>query len=255
MAEQEIKVSIPPISLETVPGPRNLIVSWEAFGPNSFNQNIADMQKPHSYGVEGKIVTFREPTSAESILATTPYFTSRAKPIVFDLRCLQTGRIVRTLEGVYVNIPKDAPGNPITDEQILKSFLDNCEKINGIWLYNGNDATLRDFGYAPHETFKQGVQDGRDFAEGGLARVLEHTEKTAEALKEIASEKNYAFGVNVIGFEPANPPLLRVVSLFSNRNLKRYLGGQLIVDGAHGGFADGFAFGVLDDAKGIAKRV
>ena len=36
---------------------------------------------------------------------------------------IQLGKIVRTSEGVWVNIPKDVQGNPIIDEQALKSLL------------------------------------------------------------------------------------------------------------------------------------
>jgi hypothetical protein len=209
------KSKAPPISLIRISGTRKLISSLEAFGPNCFNENVAEIQKQYSHPQTGEVITLREPTTAESILAVSYDFAKRAEPKILDPRWLQMGRIVRTPEGVFANIPKDAQGKPITDKQTLKSFLDNCEKVNGIWLYNGNDKTLRDFGYAPYETFEQGVQNAVDFAESGLARVLEHTAKTAVNLKEIASKENYSRGVNVSGFDKVNEPALRVVSLSS----------------------------------------
>lgn len=240
------KPKAPPISLLQVSGARSLVTSLDAFGPNSFNQNVAEMQKQYSHPDTGEIIRFIEPTSAESILVASYDFAKRAKPKIFDPRWLQLGRIVRTSEGVYANVPKDAQGAPIADEQVLKSFLKADKKVNGIWLLDN------DFGYAPYETFVRGVQDGGDFAEGGLARVLEHTEKTAENLKEIASKKNYSRGVNVWGFDSVNQPVLRVASLDSSRYLANR---QLLVDGNNWlDYDDGFAFGVLDSAKGTAKK-
>lgn len=236
------KPKAPPISLLEVSGVRNLLMSLDAFGPNYFNQNVAEMQKQYSHPDTGEIITFREPATAESILAASYNFAKKAKPEILDPRWLQLGRIVRASEGVFVNVPRDA-GNPITNEQVLKSFLKADKKVNGIWLLDN------DFGYAPYETFKQGVQDGGDFAEGGLARVLEHTEKTAENLKEIASKRNYPKGVNVWGFDSVNQPVLRVASLGSGWPLDC---GLLGVVGRWDDYDYGCAFGVLVGAEGTA---
>ena len=69
--------------------------------------------------------------------------------------------------------------------------------MNGILLYQSNNPKLRDFGFAPYETFKQGIQESGDFAKAGLARVLEHTKGTAENLKQISSLKHYKLGINI----------------------------------------------------------
>jgi len=234
----------PPMSLIKIAGDRNLITRLDAFGPNTFDENVAEMQKTYSHPDTGRIITFREPTTAESIIAL-PYDFANRKRKILDPLWLQLGRIARTSEGVFVNLPKrDAQGKLITDEQTLKSFLTSDKKDKGIYLLDG------DFGYAGYETFRQGVQDAGDFIEGGLARVLNHSQ-SPEQLKEIASKKNYPLGVDVRGFDPGSELALRVAGLgsvtFGGRRLG--VGGDDWYDFSSGDFGGdyylGFAFGVL----------
>ncbi|MFH1711065.1 MAG: hypothetical protein ABH840_02020 [Nanoarchaeota archaeon] len=236
----------PPRSLIRISGDRQLVASLDAFGPNYFNSNVAKMQEQYSHPQTGDVITFREPTTAESIIVASYDFTNKAKPQILDPRLLQLGRIVRTSEGVFANVPRDAQGNPVTDEKILKSLLKANKKVNGIYLLD------KDIGYAPYGTFKQGVQDAGDFAESGLARVLEHSQ-SPKHLSGIASKRNYPRGVNVFGFDSVNQPVLKVASLFSYR----YSGiRQLGVDGDCWCDDDGgCAFGVLDSAEGTAKKI
>ena len=258
MAETQYKVietnqpEFPIRSLIEISGDRNLTASLLAFGPNYFNDNVAEMQKSYSHPQTGKTISFREPTTAESILVASCDFKNRAKPKIFDPRWLQAGWIVRTSEGVFVN-PLDAQGNPITNEQILKSYLKADKKVNGIYLLDN------DSGFAPYDSFTRGVQDCDTFAQGGLARVLEHTpEKVAEQLRAIASPKFYKRGVNVWGFGDVKEPVLKVVGLDSGRSL----GGRRLGvvgygwsdDGDGGGGNSGYAFGVLDkSAEGASQ--
>ena len=236
----------PPRSLIRISGDRNLVASLDAFGPSYFNSNVTDMQKQYSYPQTGEIITFREPTTAESIIVASCDFVNKAKSQILDPRWLQLGRIVRTSEGVFANVPKDSEGNPITDEQTLKSLLKANKKVNGIYLLDN------DFGYAPYETFKQGVQDAGDFAERGLARVLEHSQ-LPKHLSGIASQKNYPRGVNVWGFDSVKTPTLKVASLYSIRFSDFR---QFNVDGSYWLDSDfGYAFGVLDSAEGTAKKI
>src|SRR3989344_2482208 len=100
----------------------------------------------------------------------------------------------------------------ITNEKELKKMLNGVKEVNGIYLIDDK------VGFAPYESFNQGVQDVDTFAESGLARVLEHTEdKTAKNLREVASQKNYPRGVNVFRFGNVEEPISRVVGLYSNR--------------------------------------
>lgn len=235
------KMEFPIRNLLVVPhGDKDLAVSYPAFGPGYFKGNIQEMQKSYSHPVTEERISFREPTTSESISVAAYDFGNIAKPQIFDPIWFQLGYIVKTSEGVFANPPKDPQGRPITDEQTLKSFLNKAEKVNGIWLYNREDA--RDFGFAPYETFKQGVQDCDSFAEGGLARLLEHKEKTAESLKEIASPKFYKRGVDVFGFDSVKKPVLRIADLGSSRDFDS---GRLdvYVDDWEG-YMSGFAFGV-----------
>jgi len=222
-----------------------LTLAYPAFGPDYFEDNIQEMQKFYSHPETGEKISFKEPTTSQSILAVTPGFGSGeevdAKRDIFDdPDWLQVGRIVRTSEGVFANPPKDKQGNPIIDEQTLKSYLNNSKKVNGIWLYNGEDA--RDFGFAPYETFTEGEQDCDLFVEEGLARVLEHTsEKQAKNFREIASYENYPDGVNIVGFDGVKKPDLMLISLGTSADSDKILD----FHGDWDGDWNGYAFGVL----------
>jgi len=230
---------------------KDLIVAYPAFGPNYFSKNVEEMQKPYSHPITGERIYFREPTTSESISAASYDFENEAKPKIFDQRrhqrWLQAGRIVRTSEGVFVNPPKDEKGNSITDEKSLKSYLNKAKKVNGIYLHE------KDFGFAPYESFKRGVQDCDTFADGGLARILEHTgEKTARNLRAIASPKFYKKGVNIWRFDDVEEPTLRVVSLYSSRGLDS---GWLGLDGyCRGGDYGGYVSGVVNSEAVDARK-
>lgn len=236
-----------PINLLRVPYANDsLLVSYPAFGPNTYTTNLTKMQKTYSHNSKnlhfGEF-SFSEPTTAESISAAAHDFENLAKPKIFDNNWLQAGRIVRTSEGVFVNPPKDEQGNPLCDEAKLKKLLDGAQKVNGIYIVK--NPALRDFGFAPYKTFKQGVQKAGDFIEGGLARVLEHSTGKAEKLGVVASPQFYRRGVDVLEFGPAEEPILRVAGFYSGR----YFGsGRLDVDGYWGGGYCGCAFGVFRGA-------
>ena len=224
-----------------------LTVSHPAFGSNTFRVNVGEMQKPYSHPETGERISFREPTTSESISAAAYEFGAMAKPEIFDPKWLQAGYILKTKEGVFVNPPKDVQGDTIADEEMLKTMLNGAAKVNGIYLVK-NDVALRDFGFAPYETFRTGIQDCDTFAESGLARLLEHTEeKIVRNFRKIASPKFYKKGVNVYGFDKVEEPHLRVVGLNSSGGFD---GGRLNVDGD--GLDDGWggcAFGVLEETS------
>lgn len=153
-----------------------------------------------------------------------------AKPQIFDPGWLQAGYIVKTQDGVFVNIKE-------TGESKLKQMLDKCEKINGIYLGKN------DFGFIPYETFETGVQESGDFIEGGLARGLEYARgKKALNFEKISFKENYRRGVNVFGFDEVKQPTLKVATLYSARYFDD---DRLSVDGDDWGGYNGCAFGVL----------
>lgn len=245
----------PPISLIKISGERNLIVSLDVFGPTYFEENIKEMQKSYFHPQTGETITFREPTTTESVLIASYDFENRAKPRIFDPKWLQIGRIVRTSEGVFANPPKDTQRNTIIDEKILKSYLNKVKpvKVGKGKIYIVSDTeNLKDFGFIEYDSFKRGVQDCDEFVNGGLARILEHSEESKN-LKSISSPKFYKRGVNVWNFDKVKQPVLKVVSLDSDRNLD---GGRLDVDddGRCDYYVGGFAFGVLDDKMGENKN-
>jgi len=207
----------------------DLTVSFPAFGHNTYRGNLKSMQEIYSHPLTGKQIRFRPATTSESISAVAYDFKNIAKPKIFDPRWLQAGYIVKTQDGVFTN-------TQLTDESQLKQMLDSFEKVNGIYLGKNGSA------FAPYETFEMGIQEADTFAQGGLARALEHTpEKIAPKLKEITSPEFYKRGVDVWGFDDVKEPILRVVGLGSGRFL---VGGMLGVGDDWYGGGDGFAFGV-----------
>lgn len=223
---------------------KELIVSYSAFGPNSFSANIEEMQKTYTHSQELPQISFREPTTTESISAAAYEFEKRAKPEIFEINWLEAGWILRRQEGVFLNLPRDANGNLMIDEKELKKLIDKAEKIK---VEKGNIYLgANDFGFAEYESFQRGVQDCDTFAQGGLARVIENTnEKFAPNLRVIASPRNYSRGIKVWGFDAVEEPALRVVGLYSGRGLD---GGGLCVGGFYwvvsGDCDGGYAFGV-----------
>ena len=232
------KATLPSRDLLVVPHRcRELVVSHPAFGPNTYTRNLAKMGKTYAHSAERPAISFREPTTSESISASAYEFETRAKPEIFDPRWLQAGRIARTSEGVFANQPRGV------NEETLKSHLARARNVNGIWLLpNGVIEGVQDFGFAPYESFQTGVQDCDTFAQSGLARVIEHTDGSAVNLRAIASPKNYKRGVNVWGFEPTKELTERLLCLDSDRNL---VDGRLNVDGDDwSGNCSGYSFGV-----------
>jgi len=201
---------------------KSLIVSRNAFGPAPFSENVAKMSANYCYPNTRRVITLRESTTSESISAAHYNFDRWAKPEIFDRNELQAGWVIKTLEGVYLNPPKDTDGKPIRDEKVLRSLRDRSLKLkDGVFvLENGRVRGVRDFGYASYESFAGGIQETGTFVEGGLARVLEHTfGKKAKKLWEIASNNDYT-EVNVFGFGTselgeAGEPIARVVRLYS----------------------------------------
>jgi hypothetical protein len=203
------------------------------------------MQKQYAHPLTGKAISFREPTTSESISATAYKFAELARPNILDLQGLQIGKIVRTSEGVYVNAPKQALNGNQVDEQMLKSFLNGvkpCKVGNGNIYLVPNSETLRNFGFAEYASFSQGVQDCNTFAESGLAKVLEHAEK-AQNLSAIADVENYSQGVNVFDFSAVSSPVVKVAGLLSGEFVRR---SWLLVSGYGLSSSRCHAFGVLD---------
>ncbi len=225
------QTKLPTIDLIIVPHKGEPLIVSPAFGPNAYNSNVKAMTQGEFYNSEQfPNINFREPLTQESISAATFEFGERAKPHIFDPRWLQAGRIVRTQDGVFTNTTE-------TDETTLKQLLNEATEVNGIYLIDDNMA------FAPYESFKQGVQEGREFAEGGLARALEHTEeKVAENLAKIAAKGFYPRGVDVWRFDGSKKPISRVACLGSDWGH----GGGLVVCGVWGVIDSGCAFGVCE---------
>lgn len=221
------------------------------FGPNSYGSNIAEMQKSYFHSGQFPNISFRPAPTSESVSVVAHGFGKKgsfdAKRDILDPKWSQAGYIVRTPDGVYAN-------TQITDEAELRKLRDKAKEVNGIWiLENGAVEGVRDFGFAPYETFTRDAQDCDTFAQGGLARILEHTpEKEARHLRMIASPKFYKRGVYVLGFDPVKEPTPKVVCLNSGGYLVDF---RLYVCGYDWDDYDGgCAFGVLDSAEGTAQN-
>ena len=248
MRKAEAREALPEIDLLPQIPHAGQQLDMTLFGPNTYRNNISNMLKHYFHSKQLSNITFTPATTAESISTASYGFENFAKPKIFDSNWLQGGWIVRTQEGVFANPPKDAQGNSITDEKVLKQFLKSNRKVNGIYLLDN------DLAFAPYDSFTRGVQDCHTFSQGGLARILEHSpEKEAKNLKAIASPKFYKRGVNVWGFDDVKEPILRVVGLGSCWNL--VVGRLDVVGGSWCCSNDGCAFGVLNEsAKGASQK-
>lgn len=226
LKKAEEREMLPEADLITIPH-KGKALDVAVFGSHYYKNNIEKMSKPHFHSKKFPRINFRPATTSESISASAYGFNEGnefdAKKKIFDPSWLQSGYIIRTQDGVFTNVTN-------TDEKYLKNLLNNAEKVNGIYLIN------KEVAFAPYESFKQGLQEAGDFAEGGLARVLEHTDKkVAGNLKVISSF--YPVGVNVRFFEESKEPILRVSGLNSDD-------AQLHVSGYWYGGNYGLAFGV-----------
>lgn len=197
-----------------ISGPRKLVARLEAFGPTDYIELEAEMQKTYLHPETGEEMTFRQATTAESILINGYDFKNQAKQKILDrAEVLQLGYIAKTSEGVFINpqFQRDEKGNPIIDEKALKSFLKAYKKTLGIYLLNDNNH----FAFVPYDLLSQDIfQDSEDFAGSGLARGLEYVAgREAPILKQMS--ENYPFGVRVYGFDPVEEPVLNMSSLYS----------------------------------------
>ena len=203
-----------------------------AFGLGDYGSNLESMSQTYSHPETQEEISFRPATASQSISAAVYGFGKGkqvdAKRDIFDSRWLQLGYIVRTPDGVFID-------TQIQDESQLKELLDHAEEVNGIYLIDDKVA------FAPYDSFKREVQDADTFAQGGLARALEHTRgKVAQNLRKIASPKHYKKGVNVYGFDDVKEPTLKVAGLYSGGG-----GDWLVVSGKNWGSGNyGYAFGV-----------
>lgn len=244
----------PSIDLLRVPHKgEDLIVAYRPFKVHKpYQGNLQPMQREYSHSEELRRISFREPTTSESISA----FAVFGRPV----NVLGLGRIVKTPEGIFVNPLRDDKNNIITDESTLKHFLSKCQEVNGIWLYEGSDERLRDFGFVPYKQVKEGDhQDFETFVKGSLARALEHTkEKEAKNLKRICNENHYGCkdGVRICNLgldfmEHQAKPILESIKL---SYIHFFFGNEV---GVRDGTRDdcsrdfGYAFGVL---KGEWKK-
>ncbi|MDO8460330.1 MAG: hypothetical protein Q7S74_04430 [Nanoarchaeota archaeon] len=257
MTEQQYKIMranpLPTKTLAEIPyRNKTLTVAFPAFGPNYFSKNIKNMQGVYFHPKTRKKISFREPTTAESIAVASFAFKNMkrapefvyVKKEIFNPKWLQIGRILKTSEGIYVNPPKSEKGEVLTDDRKLKEYLTQKAKKNNIYLMEN------DFAFAPYESFKHDVQDSGDFVEGGLARALEYTkEKKAKMLEAIVNPKVFNLGVNVFGFEQVKEPTITVATLSSNKcSDDEWLDEGLDVGGYGWDINEGCVFGVLSQA-------
>lgn len=224
-----MRVQFKPKDLIKISGERNLVAVLDAFGPDKYSRNIAAMGESYS-SPAGERISLRPATTAESVLIVSGDLKNKAHPKNLSLRWLQIGSIATTREGVFANTTE-------ADERKLKALLDKSKKVNGVYFCEKDCGD--DVGFAPYETFEQETnQEAGKFAEGGLARILEHTEGSAELLREMASI--YQVGACVFGFKKVEKPVIRVVGLVSEGDSNR-----LILSGGEDPSYGGYAFAVV----------
>jgi len=240
---QRPKTLLPVRTLVTIPYEgKDFTFAFPAFGPDYFSNNIQKMKEKYSHPETGEAISFRQPTTPESIAVASFAFQhnneefASVKRDIFDPLWLQLGYLVKTNDGVYINPTLNEKGIASTNKFELKKLRERSEKVNDIYLGKNN------FAFAPYESFKTGEQSHQEFLEGGLARALEGTpNKKAENLAHIASSQCYKHGVYVYGFDPVSKPMLRVASMGSDRDVDE---DRLGVSGDWNN--DSYVFGVFD---------
>ena len=75
----------------------DLTVSYPAFGPNTYKGNLEEMSKDYSHPQTGERISFREPTTAESISAAAWNFKDRPHHRKFPVG----GFVPRNLSSAY----------------------------------------------------------------------------------------------------------------------------------------------------------
>jgi hypothetical protein len=156
---------------------------------------------------------------------------------------LYLGPVVVAQEGVFANTKS-------TNERVLKSILGKCKKVNGIWLYEGDDPELKDVGFAPYKSFKTGKQSVRTFLKGGLAGILEHNPTSLDGgyFKEILAPllSCEEFKVFVLGDGDVKKPVLRVASIDFRDAADNEGNASIGVCYGYNGNMSGFIFGKID---------
>jgi len=255
LGARTLSLGPPPVRPESdepliISGERKIIARREPFGPNYFWLNVTRMTQFPKYGRR----TLRAATTAESILIADQDFPGRARRQILDVTELQLGLGLMGRTAVFINPPKNAKGEYITDEAELNALLrrQGVESVGGVQLVPNN--TLEgalDFGAINYNAFPHGSNlSAIQFVSCGLASLLEHTTaERAEHLRSIARTDNYPGGIYVHGFHPYNfkagePPLC-TLTLFSGDLDKEVLG---LVAAPWCDSKDGYAYGVYDAA-------
>ncbi len=204
-----------------ISGANNYCGCINAFGPGSFFKNVASMRQIHT-NLGGEQIKFRTPSTIESLYLASYDLKNKTKPEILDKggynghslgrgSWLHLGLITISSEGIYANVPDD-PNNKLTEEK-LKKLLDKCEKFHGVYLGE------KGFGFVPYDSFRTGnFGSAKEFASGGLARLLEGAKnETAEMLKIMSSDWDYKQGICVAKFETINEPVTKIVGIRSRR--------------------------------------
>lgn len=216
-------------------------IVFSVFGPNSYIKNIEEMNQTYTHPKTGEKISFRVPTTQESIAIASHDFKNFAKPKIFDRQGLQIGQIMKTTEGIFTNTSE-------TDESKLKALLDNAEKVNGVYLIDNGIA------FVPYDAFEyKRFEESGDFARGALARGLEHTTgRIAKNLEKIASYPFYMCGVNIRGsFYPSHKPFRpfkQVIRLASNSPCYEH---SLNVVMESDNNTNNYAFGILKTSEDL----
>jgi hypothetical protein len=221
------KPEFPPRDLWVVPTANGPLVT-SVFGPNAFNENVAEMQREYTHPQTGENISFREPATQESLEACAYCFEEMVKPKILEPSWLQLGRLVKTSDGIFTNTTE-------TNKSKLDRMLNSVIEDKGIYFVN--DSIV----FIPYDSFEECVLSGDDFARTTLARGLEHTKQdVASNVAKISAKRFYSGGVNVFCWKEAGitQPIQRLSAVSDYSGRLNFDGGDWIGD------YDGRAFGV-----------
>jgi hypothetical protein len=244
---------LPRRALLVVPyGGQKLVVAYPLFGPCNYEIGSSLMSSDYSHSRNIPWVSFRPPTTSESLAAAV--YDSIGRRRALDNSSLLLGQVVRTSQGFFANPPFGSNGEFVTNERELLVLLNGTEKINGVYIVP-NSEKLRDFGFAPYESFIDtnpesflgNTQSIDAFCSSGLARILGHSGGKAIDLELIAKKMDRPSSIDFsFSSTSIDTPVLMGVGLCSSIPDGDSPGGWLEVVCSKSETFDGYIYGVLE---------
>lgn len=181
---------------------REFLVGYD-YSCEESRSNLLNSTNSIIFDLDGKPYMFQEISTSQSILAIARGEYDRQINDFGFGNWIRFGRGVKSREGVFANPPIDSEGRVVCDEKTLQNLLGNCIKCGEVYLGENS------FGFAPYDSFTQGIQDLDRFVNEGFAKILEHCRGPAKNFTSFATSTFLGKGgeVEIFDFEPCEKPM------------------------------------------------